>query len=264
MATLAFDHAVIYVPNLDQAIEEFTAMGFNVELGGEHAHTHNALIIFNDLSYIELLSLKPSWYRRLLAIAAKVGLIDLFAQGKSDISWRIMRWIGNNYGPIDWALRTDNIEAILARLKASNIPLLDSQIYSRTRMDGELVKWCMGSAKNTDLPFLIQDQTAIDLRIPLGDHTRHPNGALGIQKITKAVQDTLSASRNLQTLLAVPVEAGSSEDISFVLANTNLTITKLERRLGILSLELSYKGSERRLLNESNTTDWQLWLSPDN
>ena len=263
METLAFDHAVIYVPNLDLAISQFKAMGFNVELGGEHAYTHNALIIFNDRSYIELLSLKPRWYRRFLLIAAKTGLINRIADRKSDINWRIMRWVGYRYGPIDWALRTDNIEASLARLKASNIPLLDSQIYQRTRIDGQLVEWSMGSAKDLDVPFLIQDRTAIDLRIPLGDHTVHPNGALGIQRITIAVQDTLSASRNLRTLLAMPVDTVSSEDTSIVVGSTNLSLAKLDNRIGKLSLELSYKGSERRLLNGSNTTNWQLWLSPN-
>ena len=58
MHKLAFDHAVIYVPNLKRAISQFTALGFTVKLGGEHTHTHNALIIFNDRSYIELLALK--------------------------------------------------------------------------------------------------------------------------------------------------------------------------------------------------------------
>lgn len=263
METLAFDHAVIYVPNLDQAISQFNAMGFNVKLGGEHAYTHNALIIFSDRTYIELLSLKPRWYRWLLIIAAKTGLINRIADRKSDISWRIMRWIGYRYGPIDWALRTDNIEASLARLKTSNIPLLDSQIYQRTRVDGQLVEWSIGSAKDLDLPFLIQDRTAIDLRIPLGDHTIHPNGALGIRRIAISARNTLSTSRNLRTLLAMPVDSDSSEDTSIVLGSTNLNLAKLDNRIGKLSLELSYKGSERRLLNGSNTTNWQLWLNPN-
>ena len=51
-----FDHAVIAVADLDLAIETYSALGFEVFLGGRHEHrgTHNALIRFGA-DYIELL-----------------------------------------------------------------------------------------------------------------------------------------------------------------------------------------------------------------
>src|SRR5215212_6556216 len=52
-----FDHAVIAVADLDLAVEAYSALGFEVFLGGRHEHrgTHNALIRFGGVDYIELL-----------------------------------------------------------------------------------------------------------------------------------------------------------------------------------------------------------------
>jgi len=55
---LAFDHAVILVNDLDKASTDYRVLGFNVFYGGKHADgkTHNALIVFRDGTYIELLA----------------------------------------------------------------------------------------------------------------------------------------------------------------------------------------------------------------
>ena len=52
-----FDHAVIAVADLERAIEAYSALGFDVSPGGRHEHrgTHNALIRFGGVDYVELL-----------------------------------------------------------------------------------------------------------------------------------------------------------------------------------------------------------------
>ena len=54
------DHVVILVKNLDQAVADYTQLGFNVVPGGEHTDgaTHNALVAFADGSYLELIAFK--------------------------------------------------------------------------------------------------------------------------------------------------------------------------------------------------------------
>ena len=53
-----FDHAVIAVHDLERATKEFTDAGFIVIPGGRHDEipTRNALIVFEDGGYLELLA----------------------------------------------------------------------------------------------------------------------------------------------------------------------------------------------------------------
>ena len=52
------DHLVILVRDLGRAVREYEKLGFTVIPGGEHADglTHNALICFEDGSYLELVA----------------------------------------------------------------------------------------------------------------------------------------------------------------------------------------------------------------
>ncbi|HEY8332049.1 MAG TPA: VOC family protein, partial [Pseudomonas sp.] len=58
--TLPLDHIVIAVHDLDIAILDYTALGFHVLRGGDHPGrtTHNALVVFADGSYFELIAWK--------------------------------------------------------------------------------------------------------------------------------------------------------------------------------------------------------------
>jgi hypothetical protein len=57
---LSLDHVVIAVRDLDRTIADYTALGFTVTVGGEHTGgaSHNALIVFADGAYIELIAFK--------------------------------------------------------------------------------------------------------------------------------------------------------------------------------------------------------------
>ena len=56
-----FDHAVIAVPDIDTAIEVYTALGFEVAAGGRHPSlgTRNAIVRFG-LDYLELLAVEDA------------------------------------------------------------------------------------------------------------------------------------------------------------------------------------------------------------
>ena len=51
------DHIVILVNELEQAIADYTGLGFTVVRGGDHpgGATHNALVVFADGAYFELI-----------------------------------------------------------------------------------------------------------------------------------------------------------------------------------------------------------------
>src|SRR5206468_10550639 len=54
----ALDHVVIAVGDLEQAIADYRSLGFTVAPGGRHPGrtSHNALIVFEDGAYIELIA----------------------------------------------------------------------------------------------------------------------------------------------------------------------------------------------------------------
>ena len=56
-----FDHAVIAVPDIDSAIEVYSALGFEVAAGGRHPSlgTRNAIVRFG-LDYLELLTVEDA------------------------------------------------------------------------------------------------------------------------------------------------------------------------------------------------------------
>ena len=71
---LGLDHVVIAVRDLDAAITSYRSLGFTVQPGGRHPgrSSHNALIVFADGAYIELIAwLAPApqerWWRQLQA-----------------------------------------------------------------------------------------------------------------------------------------------------------------------------------------------------
>lgn len=187
--TLRLDHIVIYVPDLARAMADYTELGFRVEPGGTHARTENALISFADGSYLELLALQKNWKRPLIKLAAKLGFIERSAAKKTDMYWRLLRWISRGTGIVDWCAGTDDIAATLEQWERAGLDHLGHQAFDRTRPDGQVAKWYLGSAKTMDLPFLIEDISARDIRVPATGIDAHPNGAIGISQISLAVDD---------------------------------------------------------------------------
>ena len=71
MPDIQLDHLVLFVPKLERAMADFSSLGFTVIAGGQHASTENALIVFEDETYIELLALKPDWKRPVFRAARR-------------------------------------------------------------------------------------------------------------------------------------------------------------------------------------------------
>ena len=57
-ALMPLDHLVIAVHDLEQAMQRHRDMGFRVQVGGKHPGrlSHNALVVFEDGSYFELIA----------------------------------------------------------------------------------------------------------------------------------------------------------------------------------------------------------------
>lgn len=146
--SLQLDHAVIAVADLDTAIRDYRDLGFTVVPGGVHANraTHNALIPFANGTYLELL--------------AATG--ERPVPGRLDFS----RLLEQGEGLVGFALRTENIEAETARLQTAGFAVGEIIPGERRRRDGTLVQWKLALLDDGFAPFLIQDVTPQDRRIP--------------------------------------------------------------------------------------------------
>lgn len=184
----AIDHVVVAVHDLNQAIADYERLGFTVTIGGDHAHrgSHNALITFDDGSYIELIAFKHE-------------------PPVKDNTWWDLLQIGE--GLVDFALVSDDLRAELEHLRTLDFEITGPMEGGRLRTDGVRIAWRVarlntGGAQR--LPFLIDDITAHDLRVPRGEDAIHANGVTGIAGVTVAVSSRAVADALYRGLLGDP------------------------------------------------------------
>lgn len=166
------DHLVILVDQLDDAMETYRELGFQVIRGGEHpGGTHNALVAFRDGSYLELIAFQEP-------------------ERPHDHRWH--RFLQTGGGLIDYALGVDDVPATVAKAQAAGLDYKEPVPGARKRPDGEQVAWRLGQPTDTwtgELPFLIDDVTPRSVRVPSGAEAVQPNGVIGMQGIVIAVRD---------------------------------------------------------------------------
>lgn len=214
IADMQLDHVVILVDDLESSSADYRQRGFNVVQGGEHKAfgSHNALIPFVDGSYLELAAFRESTpiqgrsaeYQRRLAA------------GESRLSARWLSMNGLPTGLIDFALIPDNLDEV----QQCGIDI-ETQTMGRARPDGVELAWKMGHAATLDLPFLIEDITPRDWRVP--DATNHPNGVQGIVEIEVVVPEIPKSRANYQQLLQQK-GVQSDQSVTFQCGNTKIIL----------------------------------------
>src|SRR5215471_18984349 len=149
---LRIDHVTVCGSHLEQMRRGFAAAGLRTSYGGRHANggTHMDLLAFPDGSYMELIAPIDS-------LASATGMTSGWSQ-----------LMEGDAGPGAWAVRTDDIHAEAARLRAAGIGVRGPEAGSRKRHEGIDVRWetalvGRGPAGSV-LPFLIEDQTRRGLR----------------------------------------------------------------------------------------------------
>ncbi len=173
-----FDHAVIAVRDLDEAMRRYQALGFDVRPGGRHVGlgTHNALIRFG-LDYLELISI----YDQAEAAASRSGigtLVDFLGKREG--------------GLVGYALATGTMEQETEYLRQTEF-VSEPFAMQRMRPDGHLLQWRLLVPGNVSWrrpwPFLIQWDTPDDQRLAWDGLGTHANGVTGWVGITVVVRD---------------------------------------------------------------------------
>lgn len=184
------DHIVIAVNDLFAASAAFGHAGFSVTHGGSHpTGTHNVLIPFTDGSYLELIAIQDAELAR-------------------DHPW--FKQMGGKEGFVTFAVGADPLDYELERLASLGIDAVDRKDGARQRPDGQQLQW-QSAALQTDppapLPFLIQDVTDRNLRVPSGADAEHKNGVKGTAGLTIVTSDVQQAMTPYGKMLSAPVAA---------------------------------------------------------
>ena len=191
---LALDHVVIAVTDLEAAMADYRALGFTVVAGGSHPGrtSHNALVVFEDGSYLELIAWKS--YN-----AAERWCVEHAKHGE---------------GLMDFALLPGDTPAVIAAAKARGLALDGPIDGGRKRPDGAELKWQTGRQATFDLPFLCGDVTPRTLRVPEGEVRRHANGAAGIESVVVAVHDLEVSIARYRALVGDEAVVGKPRHLS--------------------------------------------------
>lgn len=178
-----FDHAVIGVRDLNEAMRRYRSLGFDVSPGGRHTGlgTHNAIVRFG-LDYLELISI----YDENEVVAGRFGgkvLVDFLRKREG--------------GLLGYALATTDIEQDAERFQHVSLAAQGPFAMQRLRPDGRLLAWRLlvpgGVSWREPWPFLIHWDIPDEQRLSWEKPGSHPNGVTRWTGIAIAVRSLESA-----------------------------------------------------------------------
>ena len=251
---LNLDHVVIVVPSLKVAIEQYRSLGFTLSLGGDNGPTHNALIAFQDGSYIELISVRSRLLRVIFKVFYQTKLITLFKPFTSHLRFRFMCWIGGPDGIRDWCIKQIRLEPLANALNRKKVSMSRIERFTRIKPNLEIAEWLLVAPKDRFLPFFIEDISHIDVRIPSGNSARHSNGCKGISSLLLDQRRYSSIQGQLAILSqqgAVAYDDSDHTEIKFV-----------SKQTGQIFLELVGIGTTKVVLTMPSQETPRLLINP--
>lgn len=249
MTDMVMDHLVVRVPDLARGIANFTELGFHVSPGGDHGITENALIVFKDGTYIELLAPKPD-----------VSVLPPATSDLDDMGRRWMGWLSRSPGAIDWCVGVADIDAVLAAWSHPSPPSSFSRDFKRQRPDGAVARWRLGSPEDMDLPFLITDTTDRAIRVP-PPPLPHPNGAEGMRKIWLGVADPIAARHRFNRLFKRWPSDGADPD-TYNVSGVEIALVDSDHHAGKFALTLNGSTTGPRELDHGRSFGITISLEP--
>jgi catechol 2,3-dioxygenase-like lactoylglutathione lyase family enzyme len=221
-----FDHAVIAVRDLDDAIRRYRDLGFDVVVGGRHPGmgTHNAIIRFG-LEYLEL-----------LAVADEAEAIASGPKGQVLVDFLRRR----SGGLAGFAVAARRIEEDAERFRRTGLAAEGPFAMSRRRPDGTILSWRLlvpaGIAWRRPWPFLIEWDASDEQRLAWEPPGLHANGVTGVRSVTEVVSDLDRARDLYQRQLGI---GSSAED-----GATERGTRRARFRLGAFHVDLLTPGAD--------------------
>ncbi|KAF8626264.1 hypothetical protein AX15_004939 [Amanita polypyramis BW_CC] len=266
IVTNVLDHIVYLVPSgtLDQASDEFRALGFTVLPGGVHAGglTANALVTLADGVYFELITfLHPTS----LSTQPYYPPNSPERQKREDHRWAKVApgWI--DYAFLGNGSQEERISTLInhrAVKEGSDVECPPEEKGGRTRNDGVQLEWLITAPRNLHvqelLPFFCGDITPRELRVP-SSHTRHPSEAVGVAfiRILAMTSSLPVLTKQLTTIIGSHPHQSSETVFTWDLQTIKLQTVKLI--LGAPS-----NSDEIQFLKERNTAIYEIGITATN
>jgi catechol 2,3-dioxygenase-like lactoylglutathione lyase family enzyme len=241
----SIDHIVILVSDLDEAVRDYTELGFNVVPGGEHAGgvSHNALIAFGDGSYIELIAFRGHVPKE----------HHFYREGVTE-------------GLITFALLPGAIETDVEAARARGVEYDGPTPGGRLRPDGTRLEWQIATPHTHDLPFLCGDVTPRELRVPGGEARSHKNGATGIAYLTIETRNLQLSTQRYRALLGIEptISKGDDRDTTewFALNGANIILAPGTQPNWEGPIALNLFSTQQISLDERLTHHVPLFINP--
>lgn len=190
------DHVVICVPDLQQAIAQYTKLGFNVFPGGAHPGkgTHNAIALLDD-DYIELMSIRdPAEHQAALGKPGdtNVDLADFIASGG---------------GIRSVVLQSDDLNAEVAAMRSRGIDVSDVIEGGRLTPSGQQLRWktaALGPKNPLPLYFIEHLTPMAERRKQAPAADPHPNRVHGLERTYIVTPDVAAAAAVYARVLGLP------------------------------------------------------------
>jgi catechol 2,3-dioxygenase-like lactoylglutathione lyase family enzyme len=208
------DHVMICVTDLQQGVDTYRRIGFDVKPGGVHPGqgTENAIAFFQD-DYLELLAVRKGEESR-----AGAALLEFLGRGSG------LRYV---------AVQSDDLAADVAAMRSRGVDVSDPMAGGRRPPAGEELRWRSARlGPGNMLPiFFIQHLTPLAER-RRGHTGEHPNGARRTERVYIAVPDVAKAAETYARVLGqdVPrVQRGAvikADMAVFDLGETGLTVAQ--------------------------------------
>jgi len=209
---------MICVPDLQQGINAYRRIGFNVSPGGVHPGqgTHNA-IAFHEEDYLELLSVCGR--DEYLTGHPGGGLLAFLAQGGG------LRYI---------AVQSDDLAADVVQMRQRGVDISDPSEGRRDTPTGQALRWKAATlGPHHPLPlFFVEHLTPLHERRQVSQAGMHPNGVLRVERVYIAVTDVAAAAETYSQVLGMPapkVQRGAvikADMAVFDLGPTGLTVAQ--------------------------------------
>ncbi|KAI4524927.1 hypothetical protein K525DRAFT_291365 [Schizophyllum commune Loenen D] len=257
--TNILDHIVHLAPNVKDATENLTKLGFNVLPGGTHADglTENALISFPDGTYIELISFThdPSYYP---PNSPERTARESHRWANKSPGWIDYAFLGN--GQLDPPNRISDL--VNARAQAhGGEPIYKAEVPGgRLRPDGVRLDWVITAGEEEGvlglIPFFCGDVTERGLRVPSSaNEITHPVGAQGVTAVRILVSEEDLAKRKQQLADIIGTEAlqANEHSVHFPLSKTKDNGVK-----GALILSVPQDDDEREYLKTHGSALYEL------
>ena len=248
---IRFDHAIIAVDDLAHAVHGYSQLGFHVLSGGRHANqaTHNALIVFADGSYLELIALTGE--------APVVGLADYSA------------YVHTGPGLVGCAFSAWVLAQHVSHLREYGLMSQTMQDGGRVLPSGEALQWRIASLDQPLAPFFIEDVTPRENRVPFNTSAAvHPNGVQGISDVVFLTTDRHTSVDYFGQLLGQEADAdggfrlGETRVLLQIPADDPAQLHLMQRPLAPYALNLSVAAGTMVTMDVELAQQAMLRLNP--